>query len=122
VFVGATRQITIEESLSQVVNGVVNFAQLGDPPEWGGLLASARTIESLWTTRWLVLLPGIAFGVIGVLVAAMGLAVSRRYARRDVMDDLRSRGAAGVLLAIVATLRALGTRAASLCGRQSLGR
>jgi peptide/nickel transport system permease protein len=102
VFVGATRQITIEESLSRVENGIVNFAQIADPPEWGGLLASARTIESLWTTRWLVFVPGIAFALTGVAVAVIGLAISRRYARRDITDDLRSRGAAVVGLIVLA--------------------
>ena len=102
VFVGATRQITIEESLDRVVNGVINFAQIADPPEWGGLLASARTIESLWTTRWLVFVPGVAFALTGIAVAVIGLAISRRYARRDVTDDLRSRGALAIGVASLA--------------------
>ena len=101
VFVGATRQINIEESLSRVENGIVNFAQIADPPEWGGLLASARTIESLWTTRWLVFVPGVAFALTATAVAVIGLVVSRRYARRDVTDDLRSRGTAAIGLAIL---------------------
>ncbi len=101
VFVGATRQITIEESLSRVINGIVSFGQIADPPEWGGLLASARTIESLWTTRWLIFVPGVAFALTGIAVAVIGLAVSRRYAQRDVTDDLRSRGAAAIGVAIV---------------------
>ena len=102
VFVGATRQITIEESLDRVVNGVINFAQIADPPEWGGLLASARTIESLWTTRWLVFVPGIAFALTGIAVAVIGLVISRRYSRHDVTDDLRSRGAAAIGVLILA--------------------
>jgi peptide/nickel transport system permease protein len=102
VFVGSTRQIVIEESLSRVENGIVNFAQIADPPEWGGLLASARTIESLWTTRWLVFVPGVAFALTGIAVAAIGLAISRRYARRDVTDDARSWGAGAIGLMIVA--------------------
>ncbi len=102
VFVGSTRQITIEESLSRVENGIVSFAQIADPPEWGGLLASARTIESLWTTRWLIFVPGVAFALTGIAVGVIGLAVSRRYARRDVTDDLRSGGAAAIGVTVLA--------------------
>jgi ABC-type dipeptide/oligopeptide/nickel transport system permease subunit len=101
VFVGATRQINVEESLSRVETGIVNFAQIADLPEWGGLLASARTIESLWTTRWLVLVPGVAFALTGIAVAVIGLVVARRYARRDVIEDLRSRGAAVFALTLL---------------------
>lgn len=102
VFVGSTRQISVEESLTNVINGIVNVFQISDPPEWGGLLASARTIESLWTTRWLILVPGVAFAVTAVAVAVIGLAIARRYAQRDVVADLRSRGAALIGLSIVA--------------------
>src|SRR6266508_1513105 len=63
VFVGATRFISIEESLSLVLPTQVNGAQISDPPEWGGLLANARTIESLWTTRWLFLVLGVDTGI-----------------------------------------------------------
>lgn len=101
VFVGSTRIISIEESLTTVVNGVVSAAQIADPPEWGGLLAGARTIESLWTTRWLVLVPGAAFALTALAVAAVGLSIARRYARRDVIGDLRSRGAAAFAIAVL---------------------
>ncbi len=107
VFVGATRFITIEESLKRVVNGVVSSAQIADPPEWGGLLASARSIESLWTTRWLIFVPGVAFAVTGIAVAMIGLAISRRYARRDVTDDLRGGAAIGVLVLAMFVIAAL---------------
>ena len=93
VFVGAFRSISIEESLSVVRVGQVNSAQISEPPEWGGLLANARTIESLWTTRWLFLVPGIAFAIAAVALAAIGLALSRHYARRNLLHDVRSRGA-----------------------------
>src|SRR3990170_5010523 len=58
---GVTRTINIAESLSLVLPTQINSAQVPDPPEWGGLLANARTIESLWTTRWLIFVPGVAF-------------------------------------------------------------
>ena len=101
VFVGATRLVNVEESLSRVTNGTLFVAPLGDPPDWGGLLANARTVESLWTTRWLFLVPGIAFALTAVAVAAVGFAVARRYARRDVTDDLRGPGATAFGLALL---------------------
>jgi peptide/nickel transport system permease protein len=96
VFVGATRLISIEESLSRVIVGQTNATLIADPPEWGGLLANARTLESLWTTRWLILVPGVGFAITAVAVASIGFALAHRYARRDVMDDLRGLGAGGL--------------------------
>lgn len=101
VFVGATRVINIEESLSLVRTGPQNRALIADPPEWGGLLANARSIESLWSTRWLILVPGVAFAITAVGVAAIGFAVARRYARRDVTQELRGRGAAALAAAVL---------------------
>jgi ABC-type dipeptide/oligopeptide/nickel transport system permease subunit len=106
VFVGTTRFINIEESLSRAALRELPFAQVADPPEWGGLLASARTIESLWTTRWLVLLPGVAFAITAVAVAVIGLSLARRYARRDVNQDLRSRGAAAIIVVFIGLIGA----------------
>jgi len=95
VFVGSTRMIDITESLSIVRTSFgVGSASVADPPEWGGLLANARTIESLWTTRWLFLVPGIALALSAMAVAAIGFAIARRYARRNVSQDLRGPGAA----------------------------
>jgi len=103
VALGLTRTINIEESLSRVNPTQVNVAQISDPPEWGGLLASARTIESLWTTRWLVFIPGIALALTAVAIALIGFTLARRYGRRDVIDDLRGRGAVALVVAILAT-------------------
>jgi peptide/nickel transport system permease protein len=102
VFVGASRLINIEESLTRAAIREVPFATIADPPEWGGLLANARTIESLWTTRWLFLIPGIAFAITAVAVALIGFALARRYARRDLTQDVRGRGAAALLVALLA--------------------
>jgi ABC-type dipeptide/oligopeptide/nickel transport system permease subunit len=105
VFVGTTLFIDIAESLPGLAglrSGAVSAAQISDPPEWGSLLASARTIESLWTTRWLVFVPGVAFGVTAVALAAIGFAFSRRYARRDLSDDLHGRGMAALAVAVAA--------------------
>lgn len=102
VFIGATRIINVQESLSLVRAGGVNAAQLSDPPEWGGLLANARTIESLWTTRWLFLVPGIALALTAFAVAAIGFGVARRYARRNISEDLRGRGTVALGAAMLA--------------------
>jgi ABC-type dipeptide/oligopeptide/nickel transport system permease subunit len=99
-FVGTSRTISIEESLSRLVTGPVNAARIADPPEWGGLLATARTIESLWTTRWLVFVPGVAFALTALAVGLIGFAIARRYARRDLVSDLRGPGAAACALGV----------------------
>jgi len=104
VFVGATRAINLEESLTRAAIREVSGALIADPPEWGGILANARTIESLWTTRWLVLIPGVAFAITAVSVALIGFALTRRYARRDVVQDVRSRGAGALAIALLAIL------------------
>lgn len=103
VFVGGTRLINVEESLRVVRIGPPNLAFVTDSSEWGGLLASARTVEALFTTRWLILVPGIAFAITAIAVAAIGFALARRYARRDVSGDLRGPGAGG-LAAVVLVL------------------
>jgi ABC-type dipeptide/oligopeptide/nickel transport system permease subunit len=102
VFVGATRLINIEESLSRVTTGILTIAPIGDPPEWGGLLANARTIESLWLTRWLFVVPGLAFACTALAVALIGFAFARTYARRDFIEDLRSRVAGALALSLLA--------------------
>jgi peptide/nickel transport system permease protein len=103
-FVGGTRLINVEESMAVLRTGIPTAALITDSSEWGGLLASARTVEALWTTRWLILVPGVAFAITAVAVAAIGFALARRYARRDVTDDLRGPGAlvcASLVVALV---------------------
>ncbi len=102
VALGVTRTINIQESLSRVITGQLNVAQIPDPPEWGGLLASARTIESLYLTRWLIVVPGLAFAITAAAVAAIGFALSRRYARRDLLQDLHWRRSGPLAVAVLA--------------------
>lgn len=104
VFVGATRVINIQESLTVLRVGQINATLISDPPEWGGLLANARSIESLWTTRWLFLLPGVAFAVAAVAIAAVGMGLARHYARRNLVQDLRGNGARVLALACAAVV------------------
>ena len=108
VFVGGTRLINLEESLSVVRVGPQNMALIADSSEWGGLLAGARTVEALWTTRWLILVPGVAFALTAVAVAVIGFALARRYARRDVTEDLRGSGAAIFAACVVVSVAGAG--------------
>ena len=103
-FVGTTRDVGIEESLPRVITGIVNFARIADPPEWGGLLAGSRTVESLWTTRWLIFVPGVAFAFTALAIATIGFALSRRYATHDVIGDLRGRGTALLVVSVAALI------------------
>lgn len=98
-FVGAVRVINVEESMSLVRTGIPTVAQVADRPEWGGLLAGARSVEALWSTRWLIVVPGVAFALTAVAVALIGFAFARRYARRDVTGDLRGAGAGAIAVA-----------------------
>lgn len=106
VFVGATRWISLEESITAVRPGELNESLIADRPEWGGLLANSRTVLALWVTRWLILLPGAAFALTAVTVVGIGFVLARRYARRDLIADLNGRGAAliavGLALLLVA--------------------
>lgn len=93
VLVGAVRTINIEESLTAVRVGPPMVAIVPDAPEWGAMLASSRTIEALWTTRWLIFAPGVGFALTAIAVAVIGFALSRRYARRDFLQDGRAAAA-----------------------------
>jgi peptide/nickel transport system permease protein len=101
VFVGGTRLISVEESMTVVRTGLPTTALVTDSSEWGGLLAGARTVEALWTTRWLILVPGVAFAATAIAVSAIGFALARRYARRDLTEDVRGPGAVVLIAAVV---------------------
>src|SRR5438309_1650022 len=66
IFVGATKFVNLSESV-----GALTFLRptdvgalwISEIPEWGGLLANGRGIQNLWTTRWVILVPGVAFAV-----------------------------------------------------------
>jgi hypothetical protein len=99
VLVGAVRTINVEESQTAIHLGPPMSALVPDAPEWGAMLASSRTVEILWATRWVIFVPGAAFALTAIAVAAIGFALARRYARRDVFED--GRAAAAVVFAIV---------------------
>lgn len=106
VFVGPIRLINIEESQTVLRVGPPMSAVVTDIPEWGAMLATSRTAEALWTTRWVIFVPGLAFALTAAAVGAIGFALARRYARRDFLQDRR--GAASVALAAVALFVASG--------------
>lgn len=108
VLVGPARLINVEESLGRFQVGPANTALIADQPEWGGLLAGSRTISALWTTRWLILVPGLAFALTAIAVAAIGFAIARRYARRDLLQDLRSPASAALAAIVIALFVASG--------------
>jgi peptide/nickel transport system permease protein len=70
------------------------------PPEWGGLLARGRTVESLYTTRWMFLVPGTAIAIAAIAFGLLGVGIARQYRRRNVLDGIRSRGGVVTALAV----------------------
>src|SRR5438046_5067333 len=90
IFIGRVRQI--------------GAGLASDPPEWGGLLANARSVENLYTTRWVFLVPGLAIAAAAVMVAIIGIGVATRYRRRDVIADVRSPFAATLVGAVVLSI------------------
>jgi peptide/nickel transport system permease protein len=104
VLVGAVRTLNVEESQTAIRIGPPMVALVPDTPEWGAMLASSRTVEALWTTRWLIFVPGVAIALTAIAVAVTGFALARRYARRDFLEDRR--GAAAFALALVAVFGA----------------
>ncbi len=90
IFVGPTRFLDLTEALRIVRQGGVFAVRLSEIPEWGGLLANARGIENLYTTRWVFLVPGLAFAFTAVAFGAMGIGIARQFARRNLVDGLRS--------------------------------
>ena len=106
IVVGASKLVTLTESTT-VIRAIdtVTPPRISDIPEWGGLLANGRGIENLWTTRWVILVPGVAFAIAAMALSAIGLGIARQYQRRNALYDLSSRGAAAfVVICAVAVL------------------
>jgi peptide/nickel transport system permease protein len=108
IFVGATKFVNVSESV-----GALTFLRptdvgalwISEIPEWGGLLANGRGIQNLWTTRWVILVPGVAFAVAAMAISVVGLGIARQYQRRNAFYDLGSRGAAALgIVCVVAVL------------------
>ena len=100
IVVGASKLVTVADSatLIRAIDTVVP-PRISDIPEWGGLLANGRGIENLWTTRWVILVPGVAFALAAMAMSAVGLGIARQYQRQNALYALRSRGAAAIAVA-----------------------
>jgi peptide/nickel transport system permease protein len=107
IFVGATKNVFLTESTFFPRLTDIASQTISEIPEWGGLLANGRGIQNLWTTRWVILVPGVAFALAAMALSAIGLGIARQYQRRNAFYDLRSRGAA--LLAVVSIIAVLGS-------------
>jgi peptide/nickel transport system permease protein len=107
VLVGAVRSIDIQESLSVIRVGPPSDASIPDTPEWGALLATSRTVDALWWSRWLIFVPGAAFAVTAVAVTAIGYGFARRYSQHDVFRDLRKAAIVPALLLAMFVISAL---------------
>src|SRR5205823_769203 len=94
IFIGRVRQI--------------GAGLASDPPEWGGLLANARSVENLYTTRWVFLVPGLAIAAAAILVSVIGIGVANRYRRRDVLADIRSPLAVLIVAAVLGSVALAG--------------
>ena len=106
IVVGASKLVTLADSAT-VIRAIDTVAppRISDVPEWGGLLANGRGIENLWTTRWVILVPGVAFALAAMGMSAIGLGIARQYQRRNALYALSSRGAAAfAVVCLVAVL------------------
>lgn len=98
IFVGATKFVNVFESVGFLRTTDVGRLWISEIPEWGGLLANGRGIQNLWTTRWVILVPGVAFALAAMAVSAVGLGIARQYQRRNAFYDVGSRGAAALVV------------------------
>ena len=99
IFVGATKFVNVREAVT-AFRGTTDVGALwiSEIPEWGGLLANGRGIENLWTTRWVILVPGVAFALAAVALSMVGVGVARQFQRRNALYAVRSRTAASLAL------------------------
>jgi peptide/nickel transport system permease protein len=105
IFVGATKFVNVSESVGFFRPTDVGSLWISEIPEWGGLLANGRGIQNLWTTRWVIFVPGVAFAVAAMAISVVALGIARQYQRRNAFYDLGSRGAAA--LAVICTIAVL---------------
>jgi peptide/nickel transport system permease protein len=103
VFVGAVRSLNLTNSLNLVRVGERAGGFVSESSEWSAMLASGRSIENLYVTRWVILVPGIAIAFAVLAVSMFGIGLARHYRRRNLLDDLRP----ARLVALVAILVAV---------------
>ena len=90
IFVGPTRVLNVAEAMRVLPNGVATSFRVADLPEWGGLLALARSRQDLYVTRWAFLVPGVSIAAAAVAFTILGVGIARYYRRRNLPQDLRS--------------------------------
>ena len=93
IFVGATKFVNVSESVGAFRITDVGALWISEIPEWGGLLANGRGIQNLWTTRWVILVPGVAFAVAAMAISVVALGIARQYQRRNSVLRLSGRAA-----------------------------
>lgn len=103
VFVGAVRSLNLVNSLSLVRVGERAGGFVSESSEWSAMLSSGRSIENLYVTRWVILVPGIAIAFAVTAVSILGIGIARHYRRRNLIADLRPfRAAAAVAIVALA--------------------
>jgi len=90
IFVGPTRSLNVLEAMRVLANGVATTFPVADLPEWGGLLALARSRQDLYVTRWAFLVPGVSIAAAAVAFTILGVGIARHYRRLNLPQDLRS--------------------------------
>lgn len=101
VFVGPVRSLNLVNSLNVVRMGERAGGLVSESSEWSAMLASGRSVENLYVTRWVILVPGIAIAFAVLAVSTLGIGVARHYRRRNLFEELRPARAA-VLIGLLA--------------------
>jgi peptide/nickel transport system permease protein len=104
VFVGAVRSLDLFNSLSLVRTGERAGGFVSESSEWSAMLASGRSIENLYVTRWVILVPGIAIAFAVLAVSTLGIGIARQYRRRNLLEDLRPMRVVLVLVVLTAAV------------------
>src|SRR5258708_7072116 len=89
VFVGPVRSISLVNSLSLVRLGERAGGFASETSEWSAMLSTGRSLENLYVTRWVVLVPGVAIAFAVLAVSLLGIGIARQYRRRNLITDLR---------------------------------
>ena len=103
VFVGPVRSLNLVNSLNLARAGERAGGFVSESSEWSAMLASGRSIENLYVTRWVILVPGIAIALAVLAVSILGIGVARHYRRRNLFEELRP-----IRVAVVTGLLAAG--------------
>lgn len=89
VFVGAVRSLNLVNSLSLVRAGERAGGFVSESSEWSAMLSTGRSIENLYVTRWVILVPGITIAFAVLAVSILGIGIARHYRRRNLLAELQ---------------------------------